>query len=89
MLAAIQCELNLPEAFRSTITIFKKQIDEAIVSILNKKLKNQRDNLLNKTYQGIMNLGGQALETKYQFINYIKERVNELTNYQQKVVTLI
>ena len=87
LLNAIQCELNLPEAFRSTVTIFKKQIDEAIVSILNKKTKGRQHNFLNKTYQGIMQLVGQSLETKYQLINQIKDRVNELINYQAKVVT--
>jgi hypothetical protein len=69
ILNAIQCELNLPETFRARVAIFKQQIDEAISSIFNKKLKSQRDYFLNKTYQGIMNLVGQSLETKYQFIN--------------------
>ncbi len=89
ILNAIQCELNLPEAFRTTVTIFKKQIDEAIGSILKKKMKNQRDNFLNKTYQGIMHLVGQSLEPKYELINKIKARVNKLTEYQAKVVTPI
>ena len=89
ILNAIQCELNLPEAFRARVTIFKQQIDEAIGSIFNKKLNSQKDNLLNKTYQGILNLVGPSLETKYQFINYVKERVNDLTNFQAKVVTPI
>jgi hypothetical protein len=89
ILAAIQCELNLPEAFRAKVAIFKQQIDDTIVSIFKKKLKSQQENFLNKTYQGIMQLVGQSLETKYQFINYIKERVNDLTNFQAKVVTPI
>jgi len=89
ILNAIQCELNLPEAFRTTVTIFKKQIDEAIGSIFNKKLKSQQDNFLNKTYQGIMQFMGLSLETKYELIHKIKERVNQLTEYQVKVVTPI
>jgi len=89
ILNAIKCELNLPEAFRAKVAIFKQQIDEAIGSIFKKKLNSQRDNFLNKTYQGIMQLVGQSLETKYQFINYVKERVNDLTNFQAKVVTPI
>jgi len=89
LLAAIQCELNLPEAFRAKVSIFKHQIDEAIISIFKKKLKSQRDNFLNKTYQGIMNLVGQSLEIKYQLINQVKDRVNKLTNFQAKVVTPI
>jgi hypothetical protein len=87
LLNAIQCELNLPEAFRATITIFKKQIEEAIVSIFKKRLKSHSDNLLNKTYQGIMQFIGLSLEAKYQLINQVKDRVNELTKYQAKVVT--
>jgi hypothetical protein len=87
ILAAIQCELNLPELFRTTVTIFKKQIDEAIISILNKKTKSRQHSFLNKTYQGIMNLVGQSLETKYELIHKIKERVNELIQHQAKVVT--
>jgi hypothetical protein len=37
---AIIAEMNLPSDFRKTIFIFKKQIDESVLSILKKKNKN-------------------------------------------------
>jgi hypothetical protein len=87
ILNAVKGHMNLPESFRDTVSIFKNQIDEALHSIMKKRTKIQRDQLISKTHQEIMKLTDFSLETRYELINQIKERLIQLTENKAKVVT--
>jgi len=86
LINALKAELNLPESFRSTITIFKNQMDQAILSITRKKAK-RRQSLIEKTHEAIMGLAYLSLETRYDLIKKVNERIKVLSNNKVKVVT--
>jgi len=86
LINALKAELNLPESFRATITIFKNQMDQAILSIIRKKTQ-RRQSLIEKTHEAIMGLAYLSLETRYDLIKQVNERIKVLSNNKVKVVT--
>jgi len=66
--------------------MFRKQIDQAIRSILRKK-KQKQHTLIEKTQREIMRLSEFSLNTRYEMINYVNERIEKLTHNSEKVVT--
>jgi hypothetical protein len=83
---ALKAEMSLPPSFRSRITMFRKQIDHAIRSLLRKK-KQKQHTLIEKTHQEIMRLSEFSLDTRYEMIKYVNERIEKLTHHSDKVVT--
>ena len=83
---AITAELNLPPDFRKTSTVFKNQIDEAVLSILRKKPQARSYATLN-AHQRIMNLKHIPIDDRYQWVNYVNERIDFLNNNGAKSVT--
>lgn len=83
---AIMAEMNLPADFRTKISIFKKMIDEGIITLLKKK-RQQQQTLLAKTKQEIMGLWNLSLEERYKWVKYIDERMSQLARSEAKVVT--
>ena len=75
---------NLPESFRSTINVFKRQIEQALRSVLKRKNRKQRDILLNHIHQAIMRLHDLSLEIRYHWIENINENLTNLMKYNKK-----
>lgn len=86
LINAMKADMNLPESFRATITIFKNQMDQAILSIIRKKTQ-RRQSLIEKTHESIMEISYLSLETRYNLIKQVNERINLLSNGKVKVVT--
>lgn len=86
LINALKAEMNLPESFRATVTIFKNQMDQAILSIIRKKAQ-RRQSLIEKTHEAIMGLSYLSLEIRYNLIKQVNERINLLSNGKVKVVT--
>lgn len=86
LINALKAEMNLPESFRATITIFKNQMDQAILSIIRKKAQ-RRQSLIEKTHEAIMGLAYLSPETRYDLIKQVNERIKVLSNNKVKVVT--
>ncbi len=88
LINAIVSEMNLPSDFRKTISIFKNQMDEAIQSILRKK-EQRRHTIIKNTHQAIMGLSQFSMDVRYEWINYVNERIDFLNVNGAKVVTPI
>lgn len=86
IVAALKAEMSLPSSMRETATIFRRQINEAVESILRKKQQRQQT-LINKTHQEIMRLSEFSLETRYDLVDRINERITKLTQTTAKSVT--
>ena len=87
VIQALKGEMSLPPDFRKTVTIFKKKMDEALLSILRKN-HAAKQNFVNKIHEEVMSLSEFSLETRYQIINQVNNRLKELSP-SLKVVTSI
>lgn len=88
VIKAVKSHTNLPPAFRKTMTIFKNNMDEALLAILRKK-QQTRNKFIEKVHKGIMALTEFPLETRQQLIDQINQRITELSIESKKVVTPI
>jgi hypothetical protein len=86
VLQAIKGEMSLPPDFRKTIKFYKKMLDEALLSILRKS-NIIKKKFVEKIHEGVMALSEFTLELRYQLINQINNRLNELSPNSAKVVT--
>ncbi len=86
VISALQAEMALPVEFRKTINIFKNKIDQALLAILRKKQQRQKV-FIEKIHENIMALSEFSMETRYQLVNQINERINTLSLKPAKVVT--
>ncbi|UCF13399.1 MAG: hypothetical protein JSW06_03860 [Thermoplasmatales archaeon] len=86
LLNAIQSHMNLPESLRENVNLFKGFIDEAIFSIQRKK-KQRRKTLIANAHKEIMGLNKISIEDRYEWINYVNERISFLENNKAEVVT--
>ena len=75
---ALKAEMALPVEFRKTINIFKNKIDQALLAILRKKQQHQKM-FIEKIHENIMSLSEFSMETRYQLVNQINERINTLS----------
>lgn len=86
VIRAVKNHMNLPPDFRKTMTVFKNNMDEALLAIVRKK-QQARDNFIEKVHQGIMALTEFSLETRQQLVNQINDKITELSKTSEKVVT--
>jgi len=86
VIQAIKGEMSLTPDLRKTINFFKKMLDEALLSILRKSSATTKQ-IIEKIHEGVMALNEFSLETRYQLINQINNRLNELSLNFAKVVT--
>jgi len=86
LINALKADMNLPKSLRSKITIFRNQMDQAIMSIIRKKAQ-RRQSLIKKTHESIMEISYLSLEKRYNLIKQVNERINLLSNGKVKVVT--
>ena len=86
VIQAAKQEMAVTPLLKKTITIFKKKMDEALLSILRKN-RDRKQKFIEKIHHGIMALSEFSLQTRYQMINYINNRLNELSPHSGKVVT--
>lgn len=83
---AIQAHMNLPEKFRRSVKIYLTIIDEALQAVLRKNKKKQ-EQLIATIDNQIMKLTNLDLKDKYQWIEYINERLMFLINNKMEIVT--
>ena len=88
VIQALKSHMALPPAFRKTMTVFKNNMDEALLAIVRKK-QQTRNNFIEKVHQGIMALTEFSLETRQQLINQVNANIAELSTKPKKVVTPI
>jgi hypothetical protein len=88
VIQALKSHMTLPPAFRKTMTIFKNNMDEALLAIIRKK-QQTRDKFIEKVHKGIMALSDLSYEARQQLIDQINQRITELSKTSKKVVTPI
>ena len=86
LINAIKAHMNLPEDLRESANLFKKFIDESIESFLRKGKQRQKT-LIEKINKGIMDLSNLSLNERYQWIEYVNERIDYCLNKKVEVVT--
>jgi hypothetical protein len=81
----LKSEFNLPTDFKH-VAIFRKNIDRTLSLMLGKTKKRYRT-MIDKTEYAIMNLAEFPLDKRFAMVEFVKERVEILSNSQAKTVT--